>query len=369
VDLSEAAAAADPRGEKARRGLLEAYLQYGRAHGFGGEPGEAEENYKKMHDLAERWVADVPDDNRARGLLATSYRKLGDAKKLAGDFEAACANYRQAIEIGEKILDADSGDLRSKGDLAAALDDLAGVVYSQRQLGESRALYAKAERLFLERLEADPDDLDTQNRLVHLQTDLARLEADESQFDRAVATAEGALDRLRRLERQGRIGGPAGQNLVAAIGDYRRAPEVLADLAAVRARPPREACRLLALCARVTAARGLPAEFLAAAGSLCDLEVDGAADSFEQALGLGSCLDDFDARPWPDANAAERQALRQRCADRAAAALARSVERGFRDVRRLEEDPDLTRVRRHPEYRRLVARLQDPASILVPPDR
>src|SRR5262249_41539078 len=176
----------------------------------GGQPGEAEENYKKMHDLAERWVADVPGDTRARSLLATSYRKLGDAKKLAGDLEAACANYRQAIEIGQKILEADSGDPRAKGAPAAALDDLAGVDYSQRRLGESRDLYAEAERLFLERLAADPDDLDTQIRLVHLQTDLARLEADESRFDRAVATAERALDRLRRLERQGRIGGPAG---------------------------------------------------------------------------------------------------------------------------------------------------------------
>jgi serine/threonine-protein kinase len=363
VQLSEAVVAADPRREGATRALVEAYLQFGRACAYGGEADAAEGYYRQMRDLARRWVADEPTNNRARDLLTTSYRKLGDARKLAGEYDQARSYYQDAIAIGQEVLAAEPGAARFKFALAIALDDLAGVAYSQRRFAESRALYAEAERHFNDRLEADPEDVETQLRLVYLTADVARLDVDESQFARAAETYGRALRRLKALEDRGLLREmPAPSRrwvglLNDAIPDCRAIPAVLDDLTAARSRPMKEACRLLAIRARVVAVRGEEGKLIETATALGDLEARSAEDAVALACGLGTCVGALDDAHWPGGASPGRQALRRRCFDRAFAALQQAVALGYRVIGRMEEDPDLTPVRSHPDYRKLVARV------------
>src|SRR5262249_17548659 len=93
VAMAESITAAWPGHEQARRDLIEVFLQLGRAHSFAytqlgrahslalPEFGTAEDWFRKMQHLAERWAAEEPGNNQARDLLSRSYCKLGDLRK------------------------------------------------------------------------------------------------------------------------------------------------------------------------------------------------------------------------------------------------------------------------------------------------
>ena len=243
VDLSEAIARADPRRDGARIGLLEAYLQLGRAYSFWQKWPEAETWFRTMHDLAERWLAAEPHDARYRDMLATSYRKLGDVKKLAPalypDPGAARADYDQAITIGRALLEDHPEDLAFKEHLAVALDDLAGVAQKQREFAQARPLSQEAERRFSELVAADPESVDAQLQLAHAQLRLARIERDEGQLARAMAAFRQALARLNRLESAGLIEGRPSFNPKVLNALRREAAECeAASTAAQKVTPP-----------------------------------------------------------------------------------------------------------------------------------
>ena len=205
VALSERIADREPNRPGVRRGLIDAYLQLGRAYGFNHERSAAEDWFRKMHDEAERWVADEPDNTLALDLLATSFRKLGDERKLVKDYEGARANYIRAIEINRQLVADEPGSVEFPHHLAVALEDFAEVAYSQGRIAEARSLFEESERRFAEQVEADPENRDVQFRLIVAQSKFAGLERDESQFPRAAALFRRALTRLEALGQQGRL--------------------------------------------------------------------------------------------------------------------------------------------------------------------
>ena len=238
VGDSEAIVGAEPGRDGARIGLLDAYLQLGRAYAFSQEWEEADAWFRKLHDLAARWAREVPADPRYQDMLATSYRKLGDDKKLAPgparDLAAARRDYDQAIAIGRTLLENFPDGPAFKEHLAVALDDLAGVAHQQRDFAGARPLFAEAERRFSELAAADPEGLDPQLMLAHSQIRSSRLERDDGHPDRAAETLRRALARLSRLEGDGRL---AGRPSFAPrlLADLRRE---LADCEAASAAPP-----------------------------------------------------------------------------------------------------------------------------------
>jgi hypothetical protein len=323
-----------------------------------------------MHQVAERWVRDEPGNRVALDLLASSYRKLADELPLVGDHVAARADYLKAIEIGRKVLADEPGNMVFQRHLGIALEDLAGVAYTEHSIAEARSLYGEAERLFLAESEADPDVLDTQFRLIRAQTRFASLERDESQFERASELFGRALERMSRLHREGRLDGPDAvteqqiRNLREEIAACALGPAALGDLDALRSRPPREVCLMLPIRARARAEQGRPAEALAAAAALCDLQLDRANDLYAQARALGLCLRLLGDRRWstatPPVPTPEWQALHGRCADRAVAVLTLAIERGLDPAGAIVLDDTLAPLRGHPGYQKLADRLREP---------
>lgn len=366
VQLAQILVAADPKGEPARRNLISAYLELGRAYGFGGNLGEAEVWFNKSLDLSNQWTREAPGNTQAAELKAWSYRKLADMRKLSLDPAKARKFYLEAIRLGHGLLAAEPANAEFKLNLAVALHDLARLSLAQRELVQARPPFQEAERLLLELTLADPENLGTQIWLIRAQCDLARLEREEQEFARAAAQFRSARDRLRRLRREGRLDGREElrvhliHDLDLEIRDCESVSVALGDLGAVRSRPPGEAIRLLLVRARTRASQGQLAEVVAALEALCRLESEQAGDLFEQARCLAEaagCLDDV---RWPGIPAPDRHTLRTRCHDRALAVLARAVERGFDDLERLETDIALAGLRRTPAYRDLVLRLKTP---------
>jgi tetratricopeptide (TPR) repeat protein len=207
VELTDAIAVAVPRRAAARRGVVEAYLQLGRAFGFNGELDQAAAWFRKTRDLARRWAEDEPGNTEARDILATSYRKLADMRKLGNDPEAARSHYLTAIAIGREVLAAEPSAPEFQAHLAIAVHDLAGLAYHQGRFREARPLFQEAERLLTALIWADPDDLKAQLKLVAVHRDLGNLERDEQRSAAAADLYRLALERLLRLEGEGRLEG------------------------------------------------------------------------------------------------------------------------------------------------------------------
>jgi tetratricopeptide (TPR) repeat protein len=358
VDLAESITRTDPNRPEARRGLLQGYFQLGRSYSFSGALPEAEVWFRKMHDLAERWSEEDPENTRARDMLASSYRKLADIRKLSHDFPAARDDYLKAVAIGRTLLETDPESIESKANLATALNDLANIAYLCRDFAEARPPYREAERLFSELVAADPDNLAIQIRLILAQIDVGRLERDESRFAAAVDFYGRALERLLRLERQGRLEGhPIFKTqripeLRDEIANCEAAPIALESLDAVRSRPPRVATRLLLIRAKLLSAQRRQPELLATVEALCDLDLKDPEDCLTLARSRAVCLNLLGTSP-------DRSSLRTRCTDRALAALDRAIALGFRDADRLEKDDDLAPLRAIPGYQARVDRIKD----------
>ncbi|HEV3166333.1 MAG TPA: serine/threonine-protein kinase, partial [Isosphaeraceae bacterium] len=364
VDLAEGIVQTDPIREGARRALLEAYLQLGRAYSFALDLNSAETWFHKMHDSAENWASEEPQNWQVKDLLASSYRKLGDVRKLSHDPEPARRDYLKAIAIGREILAAEPGTVAYKGHLAIALDDLAGVSFHQGRVEEARSLYQEAGRLFNEQAEADPESSDAQHWLLRAQFNLASLERDDQRYAEGADLYRRALERVLRLKREGKIELSPERNwerielLKQQLSDCQAAPIALGPLDVIQARPAAEAARLLLFRARTMAAHARPDEALSAIKALCDLKVGETDDLIEIAQSLASCIGTLAAIPAADPPSQDLLALRQLCANRAVAALASAIDRGFTDVRRLENEKAFASLSQQPGYRQLLDRLR-----------
>ena len=116
------------------RGLIETYLQIGRAHSFLHAVVPAETWFRKMQTLAAAWVAEEPGNHQARDLLASSLRKIADIKKFSKDYAGAQEDYMSAIAIGRDLVNLEPLNLDFKSHLSTALDDVAQVVRGPARL-------------------------------------------------------------------------------------------------------------------------------------------------------------------------------------------------------------------------------------------
>jgi tetratricopeptide (TPR) repeat protein len=366
AELAGAVAAAEPPRPGARRGLIEATFQLGRAYGFAHEYAEAAEWFGKSRDLAGRWCSDEPENTQASDMLASSYRKIADMQKLVNDLAGARGGYLKAIAIGERLTAAEPGHTEFQEHLATSLQDLAGVTSKMGKPGEARTLLERAEKVSGRVIAADPESLESQVRLALVRRDLAEIARDESNFAAAADYFRRSLDGLLRLQSRGVLGAWSviDSRLFRTLREEaeacRDAPLALGDLGALRARPAGEAIRLLVIRARLSAARGRVPQLIEAVAALRDLEPGRAEDLYAQARGLGLCLGYLDAAggrgagPLPE----DRQLLRQSCLERSLAALDRAARLGFQDLSRIEADDALAPVRRHPGYPGLISRLK-----------
>jgi tetratricopeptide (TPR) repeat protein len=362
VASAELIVAAQPLPNGRHQALIEAYLQLGRALSFAGEHTAAQAWFTKMHDLAQRWVSEEPENLQARDLLASSFRKLADLKKFSKDYLAARENYHSAIDIGRSLLLADPGNFAFKSHLSTALDDLAGVLKEEGELDSARQLFQEAGRLFAELVESDPERLESRLALLHTQLRLAGLERDNSQFAKAAEIFHGAAARLESLQREGRLEGSrisftSPRELTSEIAFCEAAPRALRDFEFARSQPVGVAARLLRLRARTLGDGNASTQVAATAQAICKLQSDEPELLYDLARNLGLLITDLDQGRWRDLPRQKRQALRQRCADRAAELLVEAHRLGFNDFDRLTNS-DLSGLRRHPAYEALIARLK-----------
>jgi eukaryotic-like serine/threonine-protein kinase len=362
VVLAETTAAIRPNRGQARRAQLEAYFRLGRALSFDNNLKDAEVWFQKMRDLAERWRAEEPGNTQTRGLLATSYRKLGDVKKLTGEPAAARADYMKAIDLGREVVKAEPANTEFKLHLGLALDDLAMTLRRLGQIPEAGPPEQQAEQLFAELAQADPDDLANQLRLIQTRYNRARVEMDLLQTATATALLQSARDGLLQLDRDGKLDGrprekarllPQIDAELAACQAVNASP---ADLQGLLSRPLRQACRLLRIRAGILSTAGEWSDFVTVADAISRMDASEAEELYELGRSLARCVDLLDHGATRPQKALDVQALRLRYRDRALAFLARAIERGLPNERRLSDDAFLIPLRQEPTFRQLTER-------------
>ncbi len=134
---------------------------------------------------------------------------------------------------------------------------------------------------------------------------------------------------------------------------YNAQPRALKDLDFALSQPIRLSCRLLSNRVRVMADRGERAELIATCNAVCGLKTDDKVSLLKLAQTCAACVKSLDNPRLTAFSAEERQALKDRCADRGIAALSRAVELGLRSVPHLE-DYRLEPLHRHPGFAPLV---------------
>ena len=197
-----------------------------------------------MHELAARWVESEPESDTARDLLASSYFRLGRVLRRRNAAAAAGPSYGKAIALAQQVLDKHPKNLEYKFHLALAVIDSAIFALDRKKYTEARPLLEQSERLFEELVAADPEDRENQVWLVHTLYQYGRLERDEDHYAKAEDDFRRALDRLRRLDREGKLEGrPAFKYrhmkvLEREIAYCSAAPRILEDPTAARSSIP-----------------------------------------------------------------------------------------------------------------------------------
>ena len=111
-----------------------------------------------------------------------------------------------------------------------------------------------------------------------------------------------------------------------------------ADLNALRSRPLRDACRLLRIRAGVLSVAGEWGGFVTVADAISRMDATEAEELYELGRSLARCVDLLDHGDTRPQQALDVQALRLRYRERALAFLARAIERGLPNARRLIDD-------------------------------
>jgi hypothetical protein len=316
-------------------------------------------------DLARRWVADEPHSVTARELIVATEVKLGDAYALiAHDWPATQTHYLEAIAVGRQLEGAATGRLAHQATLTVSLNNLVEHAIRAGRSAEVRLLIEEAERRASALAAADPDNVDYQILFAEAQASAAGVEAANDQFAAAAAQLWPALERLKRLKREGKLEGQPNygvqyiQNWATDLAYFEGAPRALADIAFARSQPPEVAIRLLRLRARVLPRRSDWPGLVATAEAVCGMKASDKVTLQWVASLCACCIRGIDAFPTDERPASEREAFRRRCTERAVAALAQAIDLGWNDVQSLAEGDDLKPLRNHPGFQTLIERLR-----------
>jgi hypothetical protein len=248
-----------------------------------------------------------------------------------------------------------------KQHLGIGVDDLAGVARAQGQVAEARTLYREAERIFSDVVEADPENLEPEITLLHTQINQARMEQADLQFGSAATLFRRVLDRVNRLEADGRMAdGEDGflntKSLKAEIDFCDAAPRARDDFAFARNYPAALAARLLVLHARSQSdTTKRPRRLTEVAEALVALDAEAPGALHELAQQLAQFISDLESRRWPELAQAEREKLLERCADRRLELLRQAHARGFSGTA-APDHPELAPIQPKPADRSTLAR-------------
>ncbi len=227
-------------------------------------------------------------------------------------------------------------------------------------LDQAATLERQAQQLFEQLVKADAEDIDNQLRLHQTEFNAGRVAMDRLDLHASKVLLRQALEGLETLDREGTLDGrprdraqllPAFQHELATCEAIAAMP---GDLKTVIAIKPPGVYRALRISAGLLAAAGRTRDFSRAAVALCEMDAAGPDHLYQLARCTAWCAGRIDQGIGDSSEASDGlRPLRERLADRAAAALEAAVRAGLPYANRFDVDEFLNSIREHPGFRKL----------------
>ncbi len=367
VELAEAWTRADPTNAAARKILADAYDRLTHAHLWLREVKAAQDTLDKSLHHVQNWVEAEPTDLSAKYFLGSVYNKRAKLAEALGDRVAERESYLQESTISRELVAADPGSRSYKRSLLVVLNNLGAIALDGGNISEARSYIEQSVNIIRELATVDPDAIEPQLDLLDGLYNLGMLGQRAEHHAEAAATYQEALDRIERLERAGKLkdrplyGVERKEMLKQELAFCKLADSVVKDPAVAKAQMPNVAAELLVYRIRVLVRSGHLADVSVTADALCKIQATHWDELLHIAQGcaLSSELVASTQAKEP-ANSALKD-IQENCAARAVEALRQATAAGFKDARRLENEPDLAPLRQRKDFQELVRQLKKSA--------
>ncbi|MCS6975661.1 MAG: tetratricopeptide repeat protein, partial [Gemmatales bacterium] len=293
-----------------------------------GQLSKAENDYQRALALYQAFTSEYPFHSECRANMANTHNNLAILYWRRNQLPEAEKEFGAAIEIEKRLV----GDFPARPDfrmdLARTLSNRASVYLQKGMLKEAESDLIGAVDLQMQLVNQFSDQPDRHNELAGTCVNLALL-----------------------LRQRGDLAG-AKQRLLAGRPHH---------LAALAADPRRQDYRQfyhnhLRLLAEVHASLLEREDVLRLTSVRRDVGWHPASDAYSAACTLCRCCDIVEKHDMLDAE--QQQAARQFYADHAMAMLRDAVSKGFRDAKRLRQDPALAPLRDRQDFQALLAELE-----------
>jgi serine/threonine-protein kinase len=311
-----------------------------------------------------------PTDAAARRQLGRIWARIGELRQQVGQFVEAEAALREVVEIQKALADEFPDQPQYRFDLAATHAQRARLLAGTRRTNDARGAYESASALAAELAAQNPGNLDFRQFAIRMRFEQANLAEESGKRDEARAMYEEALRRQEKLITDFPNSAPAhsflGQiadSLASAVGDGEAAGAVRFLEMSLAAQ--REAWRLAPhvqqysddlrtaynVLAKQLRALKRHADLAALADRLAADAPDVRTDTYNAACLMANAAEVAAATAGPAKSYAER----------AVKLLGKAVQSGYaskrNDREHMDRDPDLDPLRARPDYKALVARL------------
>jgi serine/threonine protein kinase/tetratricopeptide (TPR) repeat protein len=359
----QALAAPQPESARGKRSLATIYWRLGDVELRGGDPAAARKHYARAQDYCAQLFRVAPRNREVRSDLAVAYRKLGEAADRLRELAAAREYYCQACRGLEELAAAAPRDTQARRDVLEIYRKIGQVHLRMGAAEKALAYFRKDLTGFGQLAAADPANVPLQAELASANGNCGLAALQAKTFVRAARYFARGVAIFQKLEAQGKLRDqPQYQAWMrhqqGKLAVCRGAERAIRDLDFALAQPPALAGELLQIRATALADRGQHALAAATAEKLRALAPRDGSNLYDVACLYALFVPAVAAGKKPDQLTPEEAAARAKYTRCAVETLTEAVRRGFKDVRRMEADPDLAAIRSAQGYQKLVERLK-----------
>jgi tetratricopeptide (TPR) repeat protein len=324
---------------------------------------EARQQYERAVLITRHVAQAQPDSLPARNGLFLAARSLAKVQLLLREPTAARLAARVALTAAEERAAGDPDNAALRRDVAGCHELIADAGIALHDLPAAREALDRMTATVQGYAKPDSPNLQDRFDLADCYIVRGRVERLDYRFQEALSWYDRALAILRPLKAEGKLKPyplQAERLAVAekAAEECRSALKAMDDINVALGEPPEKALALLINRAAGLARLGKPADAAATAEKMRELKPEDGANLYNVACCYALCVPAVGAGKPADQLTAEQKAARALYTARALKDLRAAADHGYRDVEKIESDPDLAALRPEAGYRALVGELK-----------